>query len=621
MKKDKFRTSVMLLIILIGSATWFTRNDVTPLLFGGRSFEARSGLIQLAILLLLFLLYSLLFVFFVAAARVAIQKGNLIILIDEVFVRIRSLWILFIHAMDKFFLKFKNYLRENSYPIVGLSLIALFAYGFELFNLNLTIDEEVHATYIGPTLSWLSQGRWGMYLLNRFLFPYTVVPVMPLLVALLFHIVSILLLLKGWGIRSKNEQLILGSVSIASPIMAYIYTFSTINFGIGIGLFCISLSLIIYTEGKGMLRLFSFIPASFAIAIYQGLLPALVGVFLVRIIIDLHLPTIKILTNILVVIFIHLLALFLYYSIQKFIIVVGIIPSLSYVNEYFDVVFLREHFGTVLYRVWNYLVIPVYFGKMSIYGIDVSSLGWCVGFSLLGAFFGYFRSRVLVLQKYLASILFIGLLFLPFISSLLMQGLSSMRFMISLSVVLPGIIMFGMQGGRGIREMVALLTIMCVFQFLVATNHLFASSHLALQADRSLATRLIGKIEDAQSEAGVDQVKYMEIIGYYERPSTPLIPKIETFGASFFEWNQGTTFRILPFLQTLGYSFQPLPMNRRVEMVTFAESMPAWPQSGSVKVIGDVVLVKFGPYSLVQKTLICKSEQNIETALPQDFCK
>jgi len=47
-------------------------------------------------------------------------------------------------------------------------------------------------------------------------------------------------------------------------------------------------------------------------------------------------------------------------------------------------------------------------------------------------------------------------------------------------------------------------------------------------------------------------------------------------------------------------------------------AMPIWPSKGSVKIVGDVVLVKFSPYSRQQIKAIC-AEANPST-LPLDFC-
>jgi hypothetical protein len=166
------------------------------------------------------------------------------------------------------------------------------------------------------------------------------------------------------------------------------------------------------------------------------------------------------------------------------------------------------------------------------------------------------------------------------------------------------------------------ITTYCVFQFVTSTNHLFASSHLALQADRLLASRLIGRIEDAQVEAGMPPVKYIEVIGYYDRPSTKLIPKIETFGASFFEWDAGSSYRIAVFLETMGFpKLEPLSLDQRAQMVSIADLMSVWPHKDSVRVVNETVLVKFDDYSYTQKLVICSSKQSRSHLYDKSFCR
>jgi len=46
--------------------------------------------------------------------------------------------------------------------------------------------------------------------------------------------------------------------------------------------------------------------------------------------------------------------------------------------------------------------------------------------------------------------------------------------------------------------------------------------------------------------------------------------------------------------------------------------MPIWPSKGSVKIVGDVVLVKFSPYSRQQIKAICAEAD--PSTLPLDFC-
>jgi len=117
---------------------------------------------------------------------------------------------MFRKTIDSFYVRldtvtiiFHSYVEENAKLLIALAIVVMAAYGFELFNLNITIDEEIHAAYSHSTTAWVQQGRWGMFLLNKFIFPYTIIPFMPLFVALVFHVASMLLLLNIWGIKSR----------------------------------------------------------------------------------------------------------------------------------------------------------------------------------------------------------------------------------------------------------------------------------------------------------------------------------------------------------------------------------------------------------------------------------
>jgi len=176
-------------------------------------------------------------------------------------------------------------------------------------------------------------------------------------------------------------------------------------------------------------------------------------------------------------------------------------------------------------------------------------------------------------------------------------------------VALSGLLAISLLGSpRPYKLLVGLLTAVCTFQFIVSTNLLFSSSRLSLEADRLLAAEIIGRIDTAKSEAGVSEVKYLEIIGYFERPETPITPKIETFGTSFFEWGQGNIYRIVYFLKLMGYNdLQAMPPDRRGELIQIGSAMPTWPDTGSIVVFEDSVLLKFGPYSYTQVQYICRA--------------
>lgn len=83
---------------------------------------------------------------------------------------------------------------------------------------------------------------------------------------------------------------------------------------------------------------------------------------------------------------------------------------------------------------------------------------------------------------------------------------------------------------------------------------------------------------------------------------------IETFGASFLEWDQGKVYRIVYFLNLLGYNdLQAMPPDKSGDFGQIGNAMPAWPEIGSIVVVDDSVFLKFDSCSYAQVRQICKT--------------
>ena len=78
--------------------------------------------------------------------------------------------------MKAFIESSKAFLKNNLVTICVLALIALTAYGYELFNIHITIDEENAALRSSITLGFIEQGRVGAYVISRLLLPKQVIP-------------------------------------------------------------------------------------------------------------------------------------------------------------------------------------------------------------------------------------------------------------------------------------------------------------------------------------------------------------------------------------------------------------------------------------------------------------
>lgn len=515
---------------------------------------------------------------------------------------------------------FYSYIKKNSSLLYFLAGIGVIGYGFELFNFNLTIDEEVHAFTIAPSV-WIAQGRWGMYLLNKFVLPYTVLPFLPLFLALLFHVFAALLLLDSWNVISKTDRMVIGAIFVAYPGIVYMYTFSTINYGIGVGLFCTGLSVLAFERLRGWKRGLAVVPAAFAIAIHQGFLVALVAAFIVNYIFHQIDGKKRAFADLLFSAIVVMVGATAYYLIQKFLVHFFVSES-DYVASFFDMQYSQSNLKLVLTNICNYMI-RVYSGDKGIYGVQIGVLWILICGSIIGFVLNLLHSNVSIIKKIIAGSFFILLLLLPFMTGIFLEGNLAMRFLIALPIVLAGLVRFGLVGNHKIfRTVIVTISVFGVLQFATSTNHLFAASNLALQTDRVIATNLIKSIEESKYRADSKEIKYLEMIGYLDLPSTELIPKTETFGASFFQWDQGNVSRVVLFLKTLGYQgITALPVERKGLFIEQAQNMPSWPEEGSVTVVEDTALVKFSDYSYSQKLQICVYLRDHPQGQIEGFCE
>ncbi len=516
----------------------------------------------------------------------------------------------------------KVYFKRNQSIILILLVIALATYGFELFNLNITIDEEFTSLGRSTSMWEISIGRWGKYLLADILFPLSTIPFVPLFVTLLFHLGAILIIFDIFCICDKQEKFIIGGIGMSYPGMVFINTFSTANYLVGIGLFCVILSLYIYSKNMGAKKYLALIPMCFAISIYQPLITVLISIYLLFIINSWNKVDFKRITEIRNIIIMILLAIIFYLLISKLFLFLYGMTSSGYVEQFFDINYLGDNIYWVLKNITR-LLINVYSGDETIYGIEIPTIIIFLFVLGISIFCRITRSKIKFLDKLVLFFLICIFLFTPFIWGILTRGIIPLRsLLMGIPFILIGWSILGLENQSNIgKSIILLISILCIFQFISSSNHLFASSHLALQEDRVLGIRLIDRIEEAKDAANSEDIRYFEMVGYIERPSTPLISRIETIGASFFGWDQGNSQRVLAFLKILGfYGLEPLPIERRSDFVDITGTMTIWPDSGSVKVFNDTVVVKFSDYSPYQISTICNYIKSSQQLYTHNFC-
>lgn len=505
--------------------------------------------------------------------------------------------------------RLKVYLKKNGTVILILAIIIIAAYGFDLFNLNLTIDEEIHSFY-NPPETWIRQGRWAIFLMRKLMLPYTTVPFMPLFIGLCFHLAGMLILGEVWGLKRSWHKVLVGAIGIICPVVATMYTFSIMNFAIGAGYFCVALSLLIFARANRGWKYLAILPGMFGIAVYQAFLPTLLVVYLVYLVVQGFFENAALVKKTFQMLVVLIGSLAGYWGIQQLLLLSDEAFISNYISNQLSLPASWQDFLSIG-RSFLGEMFRLYTGHESIYIDKLYALGVLLFVAAAAYLVEQAEVRAKVGQK-IVSILLYGLLIIsPFISGFFMRGVYIPRFLLSYPLAIAGLVAVGLHNRHAVmRALILIFAVMTVYGFALADNRLFAASHLALQADRLTASNLNLRIADAVAESSVERadIKYLEIVGALEYPESNLIPEVDTFGGSFFQWDSGNNIRIILFLRTLGIGeFDPLPNEQRLEMVPIAQAMPNWPDPHSVMVEGETVLVKFGPYSAFQVNNICGS--------------
>ncbi len=167
------------------------------------------------------------------------------------------------------------------------------------------------------------------------------------------------------------------------------------------------------------------------------------------------------------------------------------------------------------------------------------------------------------------------------------------RVFVSAGMVFAGVwaIGLGMLGRRAALSGVIIVGGFALAGMFVVSRLEFADT-IQWQADNSLGTRIVGDIyrKYADFDAGRRAVFFYG--GYHQRNfwSRP-----NYNAGSFLDWDGGNTDRIDTFLTVSGIADFHAPTHAAwLALVPLAQSLPAWPDPGSILLHGDVLIVRLG---------------------------
>lgn len=479
-------------------------------------------------------------------------------------------------------------------PFVLLICTLFLCYGYEIFNFNLTIDEELHLGYRNAIVDWIGEGRWGMYLLSFFI-PTTIVPVVSVFIGLVVMLISFwFLMTKIFDLDNLSASLAV-SLAITVPSLFFIFMFSTIAYAIGIGYLCILLVAHFLLRGGKTDLVIAGLIGSFSIAIYQ---PFFILILIIIIAVWVYCPDEQLFRRIKNGLIVFIISLPAYFIINRlFSFLLEDQNTLSYVFKH-----VNFEFGAILrsvHKSWDIF--------WDIITLDEKKFGihhpWLAILYLLTIGITIYSVLVNSKKYKIVRIFFIVCISLVPIVTLFLIPKTPIRSQIYLPFIV--LIFTGMSFPvlkSWLKLVFAVLILIAIINNSVVTNYLIASSIVSYELDSKLAAEISHELE---YKFKIDDKKTydLEVVGVKTPFTHEFEINTEVVGRSFFQFHQGDPYRVAAFLRIHGVPVEAASDARRLELKPFATRMPVYPEDGWIQLYENTIILKFGHYSRVQRQL------------------
>ena len=490
---------------------------------------------------------------------------------------------------------FRSYARS----LPWLLLIYLALYFFELASFPLSIDEETAAFRSDPSV-WISQGRWGAYLIELLVLPHPAIPVVaPAIFGLSCVLAFILIVDVSTGSQPVAPlQYLTFPVFCGYPTWYFISEFYSNLAGTGIALTLSAAAVWITQNGSAKSRTHFAVPvaalmAAISIGIYQSflfvVLAMLFGVVLLQIINGLRRDFWSDIAVGLVAIGVGVV---IHLTVDK-------VTRLAFPKEnmYFDSLWkIDQLFSSplsVLKRILG--IIGNAYGIIgNDFGVSLWAAAIVVALGLLALVRlsrGHSARQKLFLM--LASVIVI---LSPFTLLIVTGGLLPYRSFVGVPFAVWLLATLALNTGNCKQRIVSIVAVaLLVFQTFVIANQFQASHYFSSRKDLLLAGAITDRIFSLQ-EFDASKSYFLALYGNIPFRTTAFPqPKTSTIGRSFFEWDGGNAGRISLFLRLFGYP-RLLPQTPEIEnkVIRTLARMPVFPAIGSVKIEDNVVLLRLG---------------------------
>ncbi len=509
-----------------------------------------------------------------------------------------------------------RFLQENARLLFYVLAVSGLAYATELFEFSLHIDSENHAYYPGPQGAWVSQGRWGMYLVNALLLPDPVMPFMPMLIALLGSSIGAVYFLHALSDRRGVPDYLAAPVVVICPLVYFAFYFTTLGYGAGIAFLLAGAGIYALTRWNMKGYLTAVLCFCFGIGIYQAVLPLLATMFCLQLVA----ATLED-SSFTAGVFMRRCAMFLavlvagyglYALVNRLTLdymdvqfdsgyILGFVAAFQWGPEY-----LLSAFQKTLLAAANY-----YTGGKSAYIDELPALNALFFLTLAATLIRVVSTEKSFGLKVLALLALLAAVVAPMLMHMLNNGHMPPRTVFGVSHVMAALIFFacGVRN-RPVQLLVFVLAVSCMFRFAVINNRYAFANSMVWQADRELSLAILQRVHAVLHKLPPKPDPYvqypMEIVGWHEYQPSQIFINREVIGASFYTWGAGDVNRIERLFRTMGeFEYRAATEAERLTLVEHAMTMPSWPQADSVDVINGIIVIKLREYNPNQIMMMC----------------
>lgn len=386
------------------------------------------------------------------------------------------------------------------------------------------------------------------------------------------------------------------------PVLAFIFAFSTISFGIGVG----NLLLVVYmwglTSTSWRHRVIAVFAAASALGIYDTFLfaAALLSLAFIYKRASVSSIVLGVIAPALAFVLSKLLALGL-----------GVVlgpPQNTYVNRYLDIGGLFDHPASRFRAAARNFGETLWLSTEK-FGLHSPWLAVVVIILLPLAVFGIWHLGGSKFTKIIRLVTLFLVFFAPFSAELVSNGPVLLRSMIYLPMMILVLVAFAAVGVSGIPQilwkkvlitLVASLVLLAVVGQATISNRMFAAAATMYSADQNLAFA-IGQEKDRLTDGAQWTSLPLAVSGEHIWPQGVLTPTREVLGSSFFKWDGGSPTRISAFLRSQGVQAHAANATEIHKAWAWLAEMPKYPQPGWIDVRDGILLLNFGPKTSFQQ--------------------